>query len=383
MNPLSLHEWNQSPRQVRFFGFNRDYSAAFIRDEAGARRAIRLHLPGICDLRFRSNPIQEAASALRSITRTALHVPPCFASKADCADFRAEGSHERLIAAHFAPWKLVSIHHDRYLDEKDNKELSKRLDQEQHRLRQDYAQRQQEIASLPPERRAEEQRALEAAFTTIRRAAPGAKELASVFDLTLDDAREGWGDLREDLLHEQWAAHHGLNLQRVKKDAEGFRIWLQARAFNAREHITDLRTRTTEVRLGLSLTADQWEMVEASVGYEARFTSGLPCWLEAVEITSALVPQEIEDFDRHEQDAEIAGDLPVTTEEINRALLNRDGKAMTSHGLKKLCAKAGIAYPIQNRADLRRAADYQERSRRTQREKLAARNRERTGPRLR
>jgi hypothetical protein len=381
MNPLSLHEWNQSPRQVRFVGFSRDYSAAFIRDEEGARRAIRLRLPGICDIQFRRNPIQDAASALQSITRTALHLPPGFASQAECAAFRTKGSHEQIIAAHFAPWKLVSIHNC-FLDAKDDKQLGKVLRQEQHRLRKDYAQRQKEIAGLPPERRAEEQRALEVEFTTIRRAAPGAKELGSVFDLTLDDAREGWGDLRENLLHEQWAAHYGLDLGRLHDDAKAFHAWLEQRAYNARQETFHTNTRTTEIGVGLSLTADQWEMLEASIGYEVRFTGGLRCWLEAVEITSTLVPQEIEDFDRHEKDAEIAGDLPVTTEEINRTLLNRDGKAMTSQGLKKLCAKAGVPYPIKTRSALRKAADFQERNRRTQSERLAAKNRERTGARL-
>ena len=109
MNPIVIHSWGGAKRTAHFVGFNRDYSGCFLRDADGARCAIRHQWPKLYDLQFHRNPIQEAGSPLVSITRTALHVPPCFASKEEAVATLTKGAPEAVIALNSEPWKLVSF----------------------------------------------------------------------------------------------------------------------------------------------------------------------------------------------------------------------------------------------------------------------------------
>lgn len=236
MSPLTILDWNQAQREVQFVGCSRDFTAGFIRDEEGARRVVRLRLPHRYDIRFRQNPIAEANSPLLAITRTALHLPPCFATKEAAAITRTEGSLENFVVLASAPWKIIS-RHTSYLEPKDNRKLKQLLGREKARLRKLYDQHKQELAALPPDH--EKRSALKAAFTAIQ-PGPAGQGYISVFDVTLDMVREGWGGLREKLLHDEWAKHHGLDLQRLQADARIFRSWLGRYAFNAR-HNTSTR----------------------------------------------------------------------------------------------------------------------------------------------
>src|SRR5438046_1349171 len=109
MSSLTILGWSGDQREVRFVGWTDQTRAAFfMRDEQGIRRTVNLRLPGISYLKFRDNPIPNLPVV--RISRTALHVPPCFSSNE-----QAEASRDRRSVEYFntihqlgTQWKLYS-----------------------------------------------------------------------------------------------------------------------------------------------------------------------------------------------------------------------------------------------------------------------------------
>jgi hypothetical protein len=137
-------------------------------------------------------------------------------------------------------------------------------------------------------------------FTAITGGENGAFKSISIFDVTLDMVRNGWGGLREKLLEREWAEHFGLKLQTIPTEAAAFHAWLEKHAYNARQRTTDIQIGTVEIGVCLNLHPWQWEVLEAAVLYEVRFADGTRCWLDDIEERAVTSPEEVEDFEKLE-----------------------------------------------------------------------------------
>lgn len=394
MAKIVVSAWSGSKREVHFVGYNRGHTACFIRNEQNSRTAIALRLPRLFQISFHQNPIGERGSPPVEISRTALHLPACFASRKETEAFGDPNSNEMLCASQFGHdlWKAATCHKC-WLEPKHDKELSKLLRDELKHLRRRHKIREREIAAriaaLPPgetERIKELRNMLRGEFTAC---APGTSglEYISIFDTTLEMVRGGWGNLRERLLAREWAEHHGLNLKTIPIEAAAFRAWLERLAYNARLTTTDLSTRTVETGVGLQLYPNQWEILEAAIQYEIRFADGSRCWLEDFEERAITDPQEVEDFDCLEQAVEIASDEKMTLVEVCHSLPVKwkgESRPMGKKGLQKLCEKAGVAFKfpmrrsIVQKLDTRRKRQRRERNERLQRHAAQARERNRS-----
>jgi hypothetical protein len=308
MDKLTIVKWAGGTREVRFVGYNRDHTACFIRDEQNTRRAITLRLPNLFDLRFYHNPIGKDGSPPIEIKRAALHLPACFATKKEKEAFDDPHSTEVQCARTFTHdlWKAVTTQKC-WLEPENDGELAKLLNEELERQRRHFAIREKEtadqIAALPPgeTKRTEELRVmLRGEFTAITGGENGAFKSISIFDVTLDMVRNGWGGLREKLLEREWAEHFGLKLQTIPTEAAAFHAWLEKHAYNARQRTTDIQIGTVEIGVCLNLHPWQWEVLEAAVLYEVRFADGTRCWLDDIEERAVTSPEEVEDFEKLE-----------------------------------------------------------------------------------
>jgi len=381
MGKLVVSAWSGSKREVHFVGYNRDHTAFFIRDEQNSRAAIALRLPSLFQIHFHEKPIGNLGSPPVEISRAALHLPVCFASREEMEAFDDPNSNAMICARQLGDglWKAVT-RHKRWLEPKHDNDLSKLLREEMRDLRGRHKIREREIATqiaalLPGETKKikELRNMLRSEFTTFTPRANGT-EFISIFDTTLEMVRVGWGGLRESLLAREWAEHHGLNLKTIAVEAAAFRTWLGRMGYNARQTITDLNTRTREIGLGLQLYPFQWEVLEAAIQYEIRFADGSRCWLDDFEERGITDANEVEDFGRLEQAAEIDGDEKMTLDEVCRSLpVKRKGESrpMGKKGLQKLCQKAGVSFkfPMQ-RTNLRKLAARRERQNRKRNERL-------------
>ena len=370
MGKLTIHQWSGEKRDVRFVGYNRAHTACFIRDEHNSRRAITLLLPKLFELRFHENPIGKDGSPLIEISRAALHLPACFATKEEAQAFDNPHSPEMQAARVFGDdlWKAVTPHKC-WLEPKDHKELVHLHREELARLRRHHNVRQsetseqiaainKEIAALPPSHPAhvlgfhqnrikELQNMLRGEFDTTTRGKNNAFKFISIFDTSIDMVRDGWGGLREQLLEREWAKHFGWNLKTIPTEAANFHAWLEKRAYNARYSTADLDTRTVETSAGLRLDFWQWEVLEASIRYEVRFTDGTRCWLDDIEERGVTDPLEVEDFYRLEEAAETSDQDRLSLETIlTRLGSERKGKHMPMgrRGFKELCQREKIDY---------------------------------------
>src|SRR5262249_55521489 len=77
--------------------------------------------------------------------------------------------------------------------------------------------------------------------------------------------------------------------------------------------------RPTEVGFGLTLSPDQWDVLESTVLYEVRFADGTRCWLEDIEERAVTDPREVEDFDELEGAASQAPVDPKHLESLAEA----------------------------------------------------------------
>ncbi len=333
---MILNLWKQEPREVRFIGFNREFSACLVLD-GSARRAVRLTLPEYQKLHWRENPIQAAAEKSEpvAITRTALHLPICAASKA-----KAEAEH--CLA--FFPWQRVTQHLC-FLESKDDRPLERLLRQRQKILRKTRPAREKALIQGSESSLQESSQRLKATFAFPREV--GGREVpVDEPDLTLDDVKQGALGLLEEYLCDWWAKEFGLDLQTIKPDATAFRRWLERFAFDEQANTFNLTTRQWEVSHRLASGADKWEALEAAVRYELRFTDGARCWLDRVEKSDKLTPQEAEDFERLQESAEADGDRRMSREEVCAYLKTdyrrKNGETSGPMGvarLKKLCMK--------------------------------------------
>ncbi len=308
MSNLIFRPWSGAEREFHFVGYNRNHTVFFVRDGQCSRQAVALQLPTLFRIQFRENPICDSGSIPVEIQPAALHLPACFSSKHESEAFRNPNSNE-ILCAHIlghGVWKAVT-RHKCWLEPRHDKDLSELLRQELDGYRQLHAIREEEIASqiaaLPrteSSKAKELRQTLRGQFTTFREGTNGI-EYISIFETTLEMARAGWGGLREKVLEREWAKHYGLHLKTIRRDAAAFRIWLQRSAYNTRQSITNLNTRTVENGFALALTPGQWETVEAAIMYEIRFANGSRCWLDDVEVRGIVNVQEVEDFDRFEK----------------------------------------------------------------------------------
>lgn len=335
MKDLHILDWSGGKRKVQFIGWNKTHTSCFIYDEQHARRAVNLSLPSLFNLQFPEHPFPNLPPT--EIVRTALHVPPCCASKDEANALQTSGTAEDAVANAFFPWKLATRHIlclqpqdykplarllreelKRLRDERraDKRDLPRWVDQKGARGRHRIAELRDRCKALPRDQsavaksrlaktqgkflqwlrklEAEQRRILEGKFTAL----DPDNTLISVFDVTLDMVKQGWGGLRERLLHAEWAKLSGLALDRVTADAGAFRQWLsRERAFNTRERIFDSTTRTSEVSVGLHLSETEWEILEATVSYEIRFSDGSRCWLDAIEERPLADAAEVAEFE--------------------------------------------------------------------------------------
>jgi hypothetical protein len=351
MSKLRIQDWSGNKREIDFVGYNRDHTACLIRNEQGDRRAIALHLPNRFDLHFHKIPIAPTNSPTLEINRVALHVPACFASKEEKEAYDNPNSEEARTARVMEDghWELIT-RHKCWLKPEDDGKLRTLLAEKLEWFRHQYAAREKEIpawvakradpgrrrletlkqrfAALPPDQTRAAERRLEVCrqkfagwimkqeemkrlafkreFTKVSltsHSADSGFRFLSVFDVTLEDVREGMFGLREKLLTQEWAEHYGLNLGAIPSEATAFHIWLEEIAYNASQRATDLRDGSVKIGVCLNLFPWQWEVLEAGVSYEIRFADGTGCWLDDIEERAVTDPTEIEDFDRFEAEA--------------------------------------------------------------------------------
>jgi hypothetical protein len=364
MTKLKILDWGKIEREVDFVGYNSDHTICYIYDENHTKRALILKLPHRCGLRFAQNPIPNFPPT--SITRAALRLPTCFASKAE-------------LDASFQPpanWppnpKAVPLHeqlefvnpHKAWIEPKQEKQLAKMLVEEQQRLRRKYEARQREIAEYPTFRREKELRALAEEFTTkVQCDSLGSSRRVSVFDVALEDAKHGALGLREKLIHKEFAEAHGFGLATIPQEARRFRHWV-ARSVVCVTHLDDVR----------------WQLLEMLVRYEIAFHDGARCWLDEIKETELTDPQQVEEFDRLEAAAEVAGNEQMSLDEVCRALIVKrkgESKPMTTKGLGKICEKAHIPFKFpMRRSVFRRLEAHRQRQARKKSDRIRRRNRQ-------
>jgi hypothetical protein len=386
MSTLAISTWSGTKREVHFVGFNRDHTACFIRDEENTRRAITLRMPSLFKLHFRENPIGQNGSPPVEITRAVLHVPASFLSEAEKQKFDDPKSVEvecaRIIGDDM--WKVVTSHKC-WLRPKHNKKLSKLLHEEMKALRRSHAVRKLEvdnqIAALPPGQtnRAEELRnMLRSQFATSCSGQNGSSKFISIFDVTLEMVRHGWGGIYEKVLEREWADDCGINLDDIPGEAASFRAWLERVAYNARQTMANLNTWTVETGVCLKLDPWQWDVLEAAVQYEIRFADGSRSWLDDVNERDITDPQEIEDFDRLEEATEIRGDGRLSLDEVCHGLTvkwNGQTKSISKRGLRKVCKKAGVPFKFpMHRNIVKKLEQHRAKGRRSRNERLKRHN---------
>jgi hypothetical protein len=328
-----VHDWSGAKRTVRFIGYNREHSVCYIRDQSNTLTAIVLNVPKLFDIRFREFPVGKDGVAAISVTRSALHLPACFGSEADKNDFESEGSLEAQIAFRMQidAWKVTTPHKS-WLTPQDDEKLKELLQQQLNLVRQEYQRREKAITarSASKAEKKKERGSLKLEFTTFRRNPQS--QLVSDFDATLADVHQGWRGVRERYLYQEWAEHHGLNLNTVAADAQAFRIWLEKSAFNAKTRTTDLTTRTVEHGFGLSLAPWQWEVLEAAISYEIKFADGTRAWLDNISERPITDPDEIAVCEQLEKSQRPPGPpawhTPGFTAIIRRAADGKDSQTL-------------------------------------------------------
>jgi len=362
MIKLNIFDWGKVKREVDFVGYNADHTICFVYNEDHARRSLILTPPHEFRLKFGKNPIPNFQPI--KIARAALRLPTCFASKSEMEIFCQPLANwpPNLKAAPLNELIELVNPEKAWIEPKDEKKLAKILAEEIRRLRREYEERKREIAKHPVDHRDRESRDLETEFATrVRGDSLGSSKMISVFDVTLEDAKGGALGLRDKLLHEEFAQTHDLDLAAIPDEARRFRHWI-AKSVVSIKHLNEAR----------------WKMLEMRVRYEIAFSDGTRCWLDEIKETELTDPHQIEEFDKLEAAAEATGDERLRLDDVCRALtVERKGesKSMSTKGLEKLCAKAGVPFKFpMRRSIVKKLQEYRRRRRRDLNEKLRNRN---------
>ena len=120
-------------------------------------------------------------------------------------------------------------------------------------------------------------------------------------------------------------------------------------------------------------------MLEMRVRYEIVFSDATRCWLDEIKESELTDPHQIEEFDMLEAAAEANGDDRLRLERcVPRTDRRMEGwipKNMSTKGLEKLCAKAGVPFKFPMRRNIvKKLQEYRKRRRRDLNEKLRNRN---------
>jgi hypothetical protein len=343
MSKLTILDWDKSKRKVDFVDYNRDRTACFIRDEQGARRAIDLWLPSGYGLRFPKNPIPNTPPD--EICHAVLHLSSfCFIPQKDAAVFALLKARNKSVPAK-EPFPLATVHPRKKWDAPDlDKKLQKERIEELRRLQSKRAAIEKQIAKLPRD---------EARIARIHWL-PDPKEIATYEDTTLDDLKQGKLGLRAKVLQREFIEHHHLDPEKIALDFTQFCRWIRLE--------------------GTDLPAPTLATLAERVRYKIHFADDTGCWLEGIHERPLTTAQEVEDFDRAEAAADVAGDERMSCDEVCRALLvKRKGetKPMGTRGLKKLCAKARVSFefPMRRRI-VKKLEEHRKRQSRSRTERL-------------
>lgn len=302
MNALRIVDWSGKAREVQFVGWldERRLSAA-VRDELGHKRVLDLQPPHRFEVRFLSPPLPPSPPV--EIAATALRIPPCRASEVEARALHEEDSTANLTAAMTAPWELAA-REVLYLTADHDRALREALKAHKTRRRAERRERQKKLEEWikkdkPGEEEiAQRRRFLADRFTTMVVCPDGRSKLLSEFDVTLDEARQDWGGLRDAALHAAWLKEHRLTTESLEKDQRYFRRWLRRSAINEQTHTFDSFTRTREKVPTLRLFEIEWGVLEASIRWRVRCADGSLRWLDDFEERDVACVAEIEAIDR-------------------------------------------------------------------------------------
>jgi len=362
MNTLKILDWGKLKREVDFIGYSADHTICYIYDEDRAKRSLILTLPHKFGLQFSKNPIPNFPPI--EISRAALQLPTCFASKEELDVFRQPLANWPPSLKAVPLNEQIELVNPRkaWIEPKQERKLAEMLVKEKQRLRRKFEEGKREIAKHPVHLREHELRALETEFTTkVRGDSFGSSKIISVFDVTPEDAKRGALGLRDKLLHKEFAEAHGLDLATIPDEARRFRRWIAKGAVSVNH-----------------LNEEKWKMLEMPVRYEIAFFDGTRCWLDEMKETELTNPQQIEEFDKLEAAAEVAGNERMSLDEVCRALLvkwNKEIKPMTAKGLEKLCAKASVPFKFpMRRSVVKKLEEHRKRQSRYRIERLRKHN---------
>ncbi|MSU62891.1 MAG: hypothetical protein EXS31_10925, partial [Pedosphaera sp.] len=284
-------------RKLPLVGFNRDRTALLVYDERDRRCALRLAPPSLFNIRYHEAPLAENSTPV-AIRRTVLHEPPCRQTRKQAERLLSPNQLSSLEG--MSLWeKFAPVVQHLAGTEAEDRELSRRFEAHKKRRLAEYEDRLRHIEELPAEQKEKEKKHLEGLFMTARPGRPqsGEKPL-SEFDVTLDDVKAGALGIRDEYLIQKFCRSYGFDRTEIKENSERFRHWLAGVAH--REGVDDPNR---PERIPLHALASWLEALEAAVRYELSFANGRKVWLEAVEETTVLSPQDGEDFDAQEAEA--------------------------------------------------------------------------------
>lgn len=317
MNELTILDWSKPERKVSFVGYNSARTICYIYNEERARRAIDLWLPSGYGLKFAENPVPPTPPD--EICRSVLSLPSFgpFISKSDVALYVLLKSQDKSAPAK-DPIPLVSLHPRKQWDAPDlNKKLLKALADELQRRRRDRAAIELQISGLPDDK-AESARV---------HCLPDPKEIASDEATTLEELQQDKFGLRAKVLQTEFIKHHRLDPGQITLNFAQFCRWIRVE--------------------GNPLPDQTLTRLTDRIRYTIHFTNNTGCWLEGVDERALTDPQEVEDFDRLEESAEITGEARLPLEIVLGKLgSERKGrhKPMGIRGFKKLCQREKLNY---------------------------------------
>lgn len=418
MTTTTLRRWNSRiDRVVQFLGWKEGSNrSVFFALDGTARRQISLIPVKLQNLNLREPFIPDLP--IVCIERAVLHLPACYPSTKDSPP-DGKGSTQKVLDR---GWTMAT-RHAMYLTSTLEKQLHVILRKQNDRIRNEFeaerAQLEDELACMAQQIRHEidemsgakellseqerglldaqvelmqknfaklkedKKQAFEARYTiATEKISDSAIRPIRTFEITMRHIKEGYGGLLSKFLSERWAAKHGVDPSQIRSDAASFKRWFETIAWNTRIEVQNHPSGLKEFKNMLRLPRETWEVLWALVNYRVIFSDGSRIWLHDFIEGNLQDEKSVHEFATLLQVSAPSRSAEVTMEDVRTRLSNENRKPPSDRWIRVLCRRASLAYPPKTSDELEKVAAVRDRQRKSQSDKLKARNAMNVGARI-
>ncbi|MDD5679035.1 MAG: hypothetical protein PHW60_13760 [Kiritimatiellae bacterium] len=312
MTLIQIQEAKQKVRTINFLGWtDRDQRRAFFA-RSETEQPLRASINPVCppNGRFLSNPVPDRE--IVEIVPYRLLPPPCRANKAQANLDNRDN--------YFEPWERV-YGACMYLDDADEKPLRKRWEDFKKRAREAYEEEKNVVSKLTADdyrferygaksrrkvTQAELQKWRKVKLATVETIFNGPHkkfgrcDTAGYLNLTFDMVKDGAGNIRNNYLHDLWAAERNIDPLKFAQERERFKQYIKNNVQNVIKRIYNITHREKTFKPDLDMRWPDWQCLFASVRYRARFDDGSFVYLSDFVMSNQLTPAELTDVKLYE-----------------------------------------------------------------------------------